>query len=236
MRFRKKRRIQYYYDYNPYNKVKAWHAVYKVVAVILVVAGLVFLAIWLDAKRLARLGGPSDATTPNTLSYKADYDTFTTPYFEMTTPTSWEFEAKSSNPNKYVYYNYRHKLVRGMITVYIDTAPSREHQYATRMLPAKLGSDWFLKPDNAVTDHCNKVAPGKDRVGEENFTFKGVAFPCDNDATWYSALVGLENGSTAMKIKRPDGKETQYVIHYLNSSAELTGTDLVDVIRKFQIK
>jgi len=235
MKFRRKSRIRYYYDFNPNRKGKAATAAIAVVGVIVIVIGLVFAAIWFDAKRLAQQAGPSKATAPKTLSYEVETDTFTTKYFEMETPVSWEFIEKSSSPNKFVYYNFRHKLVRGTITVYVNQPPAPEHQRATRLLTARVGVDGFLKPDLDVSDHCNKVAPGKNRVGGEDIKFKGIAFPCDNDATWYSALVGLDGGSTAMNIKRPDGTTAQYIIYYTNPSAEMSGTDFVEVMRKFKI-
>lgn len=208
----------------------------KIVAILLILVGLVFLYIWIDANILAKRSSQSNPTTLKNYGYEAPTDVFTTPYFEFEAPDSWDFMDKVSTRYKFVYHNIRNKLVRGVITIYVDTAPDEEHARAPRLLPATIDKDFQLHPDTTVSEHCNKTAPGKDRVGESVFKFKGITFPCDNDATWYSVLVGLKGKSTMMKIKRPNGKEATYVINYYNSSSELNGREFLDALQNFKIR
>jgi hypothetical protein len=179
--------------------------------------------------------GPSAPTKAVESVYSVPSDIFKTKYFQLETPESWEFEKKASGPNRFVYHNVRHKLVRGFLTIYVNEPPVPHHKQATRLLPVKLGSNNFLLPDSAATAHCNKSAPNKSRVGEEVVKLKGITFMCDNDATWYSVLVALKGGTPQMSLKRPDGSTATYVIYYQDSSANPTDNDLLEVIRNFKV-
>jgi len=200
---------------------------------IVVIIGLAFVYIYLDSKR--QTPGPPVSTQPVTTNYKIESNIFATPYFELETKKSWEFQKENSTANKFVYVDMRHKLAQGQLTIYVNQAPQELHNRATRLLPATLGADGYLKPEPSIGDHCNKKAPGKDKVGEQVFVFENVTFPCDNDATWFTVLVGQPGGSTSMKLARPNGTTATYVIHYLSSTAYPTPSDVVDVVRKFKV-
>lgn len=179
--------------------------------------------------------GPSAPTAVKESVYTIPSKTYTTKYFEMKTPESWEFQEKLSNDNKFVYYNIKHKLARGMLTIYVDQPPVPAHKQATRILPVKLGPEGMLVPDNSVTPHCSKKAPGRDKVGEEIVKQNGIMFTCDNDATWFSVSVALEGGSPNMRLRRPDGTHATYVIYYRDSTATPSANDMIEVIRKFKV-
>ena len=183
---------------------------------------------------LSKDSGPSDATKAVQSAYRIPTRTFRTEFFEMETPESWEFQPKTSKPNMWVYYNFRHKLARGMIFVYVNKDPVPQHKQASRLLPVKLGYDDKLVPDS-VTDHCNKTAPGKDKVGEQAVTLVGIPFVCDNDTTLFTVLVALKSGTPNMEIKRPDGSTATYTIYYQDSSAYPTAPDFIEVIRRFKV-
>jgi hypothetical protein len=231
---RKKRRTHYFYGDGPSRKSNARRRALTVVVPLLLIVALIFLYIYLDSKRQGP--GAPVATKPVTSTYNIESNTFTTPFFELETRKSWEFQKQKSTKSKFVYTDFRHKLAQGELTVYVNQAPEELHSRATRLLPVRLGSDSYLKPDTTIGQHCNKKASGKDRVGEQVFKFKNITFPCDNDATWFTVLVGLDGGTTVMKLKRPDGSTATYTIHYLGSTAYPTESDVVEVVRKFKVR
>jgi hypothetical protein len=179
--------------------------------------------------------GPSNPTQAVQSVHTVPSKVFRTKYFELETPETWEFEKKASGPNTFVYHNVRFKLVRGFITIYVNKDPMPHHKQATRLLPVEIGNDGLLKPDSNATEHCNKKAPHKDKVGEEIVKLKGITFMCDNDATWYSVVLALKGGTPQMSLKGMDGQLATYVIYYQDSSANPTDAALIEVIRNFKI-
>jgi hypothetical protein len=225
----------YYHTVNYQKQRRTKRSVVKVIIVFLVLVAAAALVLWLDSKRLAKQHTPSQATKAVTTHYEAESDTFTTKYFQMETPTSWEFDDKASTQSHFVYHNVRHKLVRGTLTIYINEKPKAEQQLATHLLSVQIDADGTFRPASSVTDHCNKTASGKDRVGEQVVKLKNITFTCDNDATWYSVLLGTDGGTPEMTWKRPDGSAVKVTIHYLDSSAEPEGGSLIEVIRKLKL-
>lgn len=230
---RSKRRVHYFYGDSISRKRGARRLALMVVFVLLVGVGGVGAWIYMNSKGLDTIQPLS--TKPVTTSYSVESNTFKTPYFELETRKSWEFQKEKSTKNKFVYVDFRHKLAQGELTIYVNSSPAELHARATRLLPVRLGVDGYLKPDSSVGEHCNKKAPGKDKVGEQVFKFKNITFPCDNDATWFTVLVGLDGGSTAMKLKRPDGTTATYHMHYLGSTAYPIEADVIEIVRKFKV-
>lgn len=230
----RKMKIRHYvYDVNYNRQSSVKRSVRRVIACI-VVAAIGFAGyLAYDSMRLSN-AEPSEPSIRKSTSYDVPRSHFQTNYFSFDGPDSWTFAKKESTKNKFIYWDIRHKLVRNELIVYIDTRPDTEHQYATRVLPVTLGSDGILKPTK-VSGHCNKKAPGKDKVGEEIFVFNKVKFQCDNDSTFYSVMVGLEGKSTSMELQRRNGFRTRYLIYYRSASAEETPADLLEVIENFQI-
>lgn len=227
---------RWFFDINYHRHDKAKRRSRRLVKliVLLLVAGAVYVVVdyfYFTEKD----SGPSESTTAVQSSYEIPTNVYKTKYFEIETSENWKYEKKASGPNKFVYHNVRNKLVRGFIYIYVNEDPVPHHKQATRLLPVTLGADGFLDPDFKVTAHCNKTAPNKDKVGEEIVTLKGITFMCDNDATWYSVLVGLKGSSPSMKLKRPDGSYATYTIFYQDSTANPTALDLIEVIERFKV-
>lgn len=229
-------RRRWFFDVNYHRHDKShrrWKRLVQLIFVVLVVVG--GYVIW-DIFRVSNQDdSPSAPSSAKESVYTVPSKTFTTRYFEIKTPDSWEFQEKVSDDNKFVYYNIKHKLARGVLTIYVDKQPVPAHKQATRLLPVKLGPDGVLIPDNSATPHCNTKAPSKNKVGKEIIKLSGITFTCDNDATWFSVLVALEGGSPNMQLRRPDSTRSTYVIHYQDSTATPTDSDLIEVIRKFKV-
>jgi hypothetical protein len=227
---------RWFFDVNYHRWDKPKRRLNKAIALFLLI--VVGAGGWLvyDATRISGEVGPSRPTTPVETAYTVPSDTFTTPYFEMKVAQSWEFIEKSSTRNKYVYHDVRNKLVQGFLEVYVNISPPLDRQQATRVLPATLGTNAFLSPESSVSDHCNKSAGAKKNVGEQQMVFKKIKLLCDNDATWYSVLVGKPGAGTTMDLKRPNGTTAQYTIFYQASSAKPESSKLIDLIRKFQVR
>lgn len=221
-------------NYHRHDKAKKRsRRTFKLIVAVVVLGGIYVAidALYLTNKQV----GPSDPTKAVQSAYTIPSKTFKTKYFELETPETWEFEEKASGPDMFVYHNVRHKLVRGFITVYVNKDPVPHHKQATRLLPVEIGDDGLLRPDSKATEHCNKKAPHKDKVGEEVVKLKGITFVCDNDATWFSVLLALKGGTPQMNLKGVDGQPATFVIFYQDSSANPTDVDLVEVIRKFKV-
>jgi hypothetical protein len=179
---------------------------------------------------------PSKPTSPIHSTYYSPSTTFTTPYFTVQLPDAWKQDKKSSTKNKFVYDDIRSKLVKGRVTIWVNGEPDDEYTRASRVLPAAFGTDNFLKPDSFVSDHCNKKAPSKSKTDQEMVKLKSITFMCDNDATWYSVLVGIPSQGTAMKLKRPNGAIASYIIHYQDATATPDPANFIDLVRKFQVR
>ncbi len=179
---------------------------------------------------------PSEATKPVTSTVQSSAEVFTSAYFQFQTDKNWRAIANESTSTKFVYRRGTDNLVSADMTVFINSSPSDNQ--ATRVLPVTVGEDDFRLNASFVSEHCNSKLPKdiKANTGELPITLNSVRFLCDVDGTNYTVIVGLENGTEAMKLNRPDGTSANYIIFIRDLRSSPNPQEFEKIIDTFQIR
>jgi hypothetical protein len=208
-----------------------------VVFVIILLIALGISAIVIDSLiEKNKSAPPSEATKPVTSTVEPSVEIFTSEYFQFQTDKNWRAIANESTNTKFVYRRGTDNLVSADMTVYINSSPNDTQ--ATRVLPVTVGEDGFRLNASFVSEHCNSKLPKdiKSTTGELPITLNSVRFLCDVDGTNYTVIVGLENGTEAMKLNRPDGTSANYVIFIRDLRSSPNPKEFENIIDTFQVR
>lgn len=103
------------------------------------------------------------------------------------------------------------------------------------MLPVEVGPIRQLVPGQ-ISENCRKAVPPGNKAVKLTVTMNGVKFLCHPDSNSYIVAVGLKDGESPMKLRRPDGGTATYGIIYRNVTANPDIHDLQEILNTFQLR
>ncbi len=191
-----------------------------------------FGKIFYDNFQASNYNSPEQTTSGVTSStIVSDVQIFRSPYFQFQANKTWNEDSANSSEGKYVYKSIRNGLIEHQLTIYVNNAP--QDVGVTRVLATVAEKDGGLGIV-AMSDHCSKAPESKGSAAK--VTLEQVTFPCFGDDTRYTALVGLQGGTTNMSLVRPDGTQASYVIQYANVTAHPDSIQLEEIVGSFQTR
>ncbi len=210
----------------------------KIIVLLIGAVGVVFgIVVFVDIMFERRLADkPSDKTPLISSVIAPKIAVFSSPYFKFQTDNNWSFISSESSDLKFVYRRGTSNLVSGIMTVYINSSPS--DLQSTRVLPVSLSNKDNLLKASFVSKHCREDLPKKvqDTLGEFQTTLLSVNFLCNVDGTTFDVIVGLENATPVMNLKRADGSTASYIIMFKDLRFKAEPSEFVDIINSFQIR
>lgn len=175
----------------------------------------------------------ASSTSEETKAYYASsVKVFRSPFFQMQLDQSWAEVPSESNASKFVYRSLRANLIEHQMVIYVNDIP--ETLSPNRILPVNLKGDSEFLPIT-VSKHCIDAAGGS-RIDSPVVTLERVKFRCDADSTDYRVMIGQIEGTTVLKLKRPDGTTANYSIYYSNLKATPDDSPLIQVAESFQTR
>jgi hypothetical protein len=161
---------------------------------------------------------------------------FRTAYFQFQASDKWIEDAKSSTDTMYVYRAYRGRLIEHDLQIYINPSSSDIARFrASRVVAASPTSEGALSPINGISDHCGESVEGPNRSPQE-VVFEGVSFVCMVDGVIFDVLVGVQGGSSSVRLNRPSGGSATYLMYYRDLRANPDGRELEEIINSFQAR
>lgn len=155
---------------------------------------------------------------------------FESPYFVFRANNSWKKDETVSSDSVYIYRSTRADLLEQLLTIYINKSPPELD--ATYVLPVtQNGTDLSV---GGLSEHCGKQSNYSRQLGV--IAVSGVLMRCFGDDTRFNVVAGLTNGSTEMRLQRPNGELTTYVVYYSNSTASPNAEQFKDIMRSFTIR
>ncbi len=204
---------------------------------VLWILGLVLLAgliLLVDSKRESvRSTQPSAPTQEISANFSPPIEVFQTPYFQFQTGKGWKLVTEESTGSKFVYRKFSGTLVEHEVDVHVNDPAFK--QSATRTLPLKVNSQNRLEP-MAVSEHCKKVISGPIPGTPKVVTVSEVQFLCNPSGVEYQVVAGMQGGSSAMKLTRPDGSSAVYHIVYNNVKYSPDEREFVKIIDTFHTR
>lgn len=226
--------MKYHHGISQHRRRKYLKRIFIFSMVVIVLVILAIIIIRLDGFLQDKVNTPETTTSNQTSSYFASSDKiFTTDYFQFQAAKNWVEIPSESTTSKFVYRGVNKPIIEDELIIYVNEIPA--DLSATRLLPAETSASARELIPGTVSDHCNG-ASADHNIDEKVVTFKKVKMNCDIDNTQFNVLVGLVEGSTRMKLKRPDGSSADYTILYRNVKAIPDGTHLLEIIRAFQTR
>lgn len=175
------------------------------------------------------------ATSQPTRSYVAPkVSIFKTPYFQFQADQSWVEVPAESSPSKFLYRSLRSNLIEHELVIYVDQIPA--NLSSSRILPAQFKKGMTELVPLVVSEHCMKVVPELQRSSIVSVALMQVQFNCDADTTSYSILLGAVNGSSSIKMQRPDSSISTYSILYTNLKASPEPSQIQMISSSFQTR
>ena len=205
--------------------------------IIILLIGLAVAAVIIDSLiEKNKSAPPSEPTKPVSSTVESSVEVFTSPYFQFQTDKNWRAIANESTSTKFVYRRGTDNLVSADMTVFINSSPNDTQ--ATRVLPVTVSDDGTRLNASFISEHCNSKLPKdiKANTGELPVTLNSVRFLCDVDGTNYTVIVGLENGTEAMKLNRPDGTSANYIIFIRDLRSNPNPKEFENIMDTFQIR
>lgn len=226
--------MKYHHGVSLHRRRKYIKRVYIFLISLAVIAGLIILAVRLDAYLQNSVHTDDATTTEQTNAYFASSTSvFTTQYFQFQTEDNWAEIPSESSDTKFVYRGLNGSIVQEELIIYVNKIPS--DLAATRVLPVEPASNnRELTPGN-VSGHCKKASK-EHNLDERVLTYQKVTLNCDIDNTQFNVLVGVVGDSTRMVFERPDGSTADYSILYRNVEAVPDASELLQIMQTFQIR
>jgi hypothetical protein len=173
------------------------------------------------------------STGPTYESKVADPNVYKNDYFQFSDTAKWEFVAKESTANKFVYISYVAKLPTHMLTVFVNQTPLQNDLAVTRALPAKIVSGNALEVTE-ISDTCGKLYKPADLKRIRPQAISSTTILCVPDSPQFTVAVGQVGSDYNLILKRANGQTANYIILYRNLSANPEPTTLPRVLRNFQ--
>lgn len=176
----------------------------------------------------------SQTTSIETSNFFApSFKTFSSPYFEFQTDDTWSEIPAETTDTKFVYRSVRTNLVEHSLIVYVNIIPTSLQ--SNRVLPVSIsltGNTSSLRPES-VSDHCKSMT-GQNSIDAIPVSLGKVSILCDADSTDYSVLVGKIDGTSSLRLSRPNGSKANYSIIYTNMLTNPDSSQIVNIISTFQ--
>lgn len=175
---------------------------------------------------------PEEQTTSAlvTNTAKSSNQVFESPYFTFRANNSWKKDDAVSSDNVYIYRSTQSGQLEQLLTIYINKSPAELD--ATYVLPVTQNGASLRVGD--LSEHCGKQSNYSRQLGV--ISVAGVSMRCFGDDTRFNVVAGLVNGSTEMRLQRPNGEFATYVVYYSNSTASPNAEQLKDIMRSFTIR
>jgi len=175
---------------------------------------------------------PSAPTDLVTSVYAPTKEVFTTQYFQFEADKTWSTIATETGSNMFTYRSSKRGLTLQDLTIIINEPAQRP---VGRTMPVEINKDGVLVPGD-TSPLCSTLLPKDVQKVDQTATFQGTRFLCDYDATDYTVMIGLKNGSAPLTLTRPNGTNAKYTIVYRNLGATPDDAAIRQIISTFQTR
>ena len=220
------------HHYRRAHKFFKWVKVFSISCLVLVV--LTAILISADSLLQRRQAAPKNDTTAETkTSFYPSNQIFRTAFFQIQTPNTWISIPNESTGNKFVYRSMDKTLVQQELDILVNASPLSLG--VTHSLPVEVNGS-SLTPKQ-VSDPCGSLLlKTTTNRSPQQMTLNGVQITCIPDSNDYSVLVGVSNGSTSIKMQRPDNSLAAYQFLYRNLTVNPDPRDLISILTSFQTR
>jgi hypothetical protein len=208
---------RYYHDVSHHRQLRARRRFFKYLLFFLLLFGLISGLLLNDVRKHTELAlAPSDSTTQTTATYISPFEFHRTQYFQFQAHKSWAYIVNESTANKFVFRSVRNTLVEHELTVFVGG--NQEMPAVGHIIPVQLEDDRTLEPSD-VLEHCSAAVINGNRQ-PHNVVMEGITFYCNPDSpAMHTIAAAFPNGTTTLRLGRPDGTMTSYSILYRNLTA-----------------
>lgn len=194
---------------------------------------LILVAGFLLYEQINKIDYNAEEQTTSTLvtnTIQGSDQVFESPYFAFHANNSWKKDDAVSSDNVYIYRSTQAGLLEQLLTIYVNKSPAELD--AAYVLPVTQNGNHLQVND--LSEHCGKQSNYSRQLGV--ISVSGVLMRCFGDDTRFNVVAGLVNGSTEMRLQRPNGELATYVVYYSNSTALPNAEQLKDIMRSFIIR
>jgi hypothetical protein len=165
------------------------------------------------------------AYTPNRL--------FETDWFSFEAPKDWIYvDSLSTPPTKFVYKDYLGDKATGLLSVYVNSAPTSDESSFTNIVSSSVRAQTALEAIK-TSEHCKSAVPDKNNRSPQIVTVDQVTFSCYTDGVNFYAAAGAVDGTPTIKMLRDDLTEATYMITYRNIGYDANPQALQRVVSTF---
>lgn len=225
--------VRYKFDhYHRHPRIHKYIKRLKFLSIIVGIIGLLAVIVVVEGRLVQRKSITQNDTTQVTKSsfYPSNL-IFRTAYFQIQSPKSWIAIPAESRPDKFVYRSMNKNLVQQELDIYVNAPPL--DRKVTHTMPIQMKGNSLIA--KGISEHCStKLPKGTSNRALQSVVLGGIQIICVYDNPEYSVLGGTEDGTTMIKMQRPDGSTGVYQFLYNNVTANPEARDLESILNSFQ--
>ncbi len=175
----------------------------------------------------------SDSTIETKSAFLPTTQVFRTSTFQFQAANSWKSIPSESTDSKFIYRSLEKQLVLRELDIYVNT-PQLLAEKVTYVIPVDIVNGLITPKE--VSKPCKTGMPSPSvQPNARLIIFDTVSQVfCNPSGEDYTVLVGVTNGSSLIKLKRPDGSSVVYQLVFKDVTVSPDPRELTDILQSFQ--
>ncbi len=160
---------------------------------------------------------------------------FTNDYFQFEDTGTWVVDKNNTDNQKIVYHKFNKNVQQAELIAYIDYVPAPLYLYTPRALPVRIVNDNTFQA-TAISNPCVTTYAKNELHKVKEVSISGATMLCDPDSPQYYIALTEIGGDYRLKMKRPTGKQIQFVITYKDTGLGPHPESLLNVTSSFKLR